>query len=320
MTRVTITGAAGFLGRRLTKAIAEAGSLDGPDGRRTPVTALCLVDVAAIEPPGLPGVDVRVLKGDLSDAAFVDTIGEIGFDSLFHLASFLTFRAEEQPDQAFTVNVTALRRLIEKAHDRPKVVFTSSIAVFGSASPKTVGDDFAHAPETSYGSHKAINELLIADASRRGHIDGRSLRLPIVLTRPGAPQPNVADRIAAIIREPFRGVDVAAPLRPDTLLPLSSAGAATAALLKLHDCPAAALPATRAVNLPSLSVKAAEMAEAVTRHGARGAVRFEPDPRLQAVVDNWPARLVSERAASLGIVADADIDALIADYLTHKES
>lgn len=319
MTRVVITGAAGFLGRRLTRAIAGRGTLGDRHGRQEKVTRLTLVDVVDMAPPSCPGITVEVIKGDLADQGFVDRLGGIGFDSLFHLASLLTFRAEEAPDLAYAVNVSALRHLIEAAADRPKVIFTSSIAVFGGEATGIVGDEVAPVPQTTYGSHKAINELLIADASRRGCVDGRSLRLPIVLTRPGVPQAAVADRIASIIREPLNGIDVAAPLDPTTRLPLCSAGAVVRALLTLHDIPAADLPARRAFNLPSLSVGAAELADAVQRRGATGAITFAPDARLQAIVDGWPKQLVSAKARALGLAADDDIDALIGDYLDHRD-
>lgn len=318
MTRVMITGAAGFLGRRLTKAILEAGSRDA-EGQKSPISRLCLVDVADVQPPAAPGVEIEVRKGDLSDSSFVGALVEEGFDSLFHLASFLTLHAEQDPGRAFAVNVEALRRLMEAARGCPKVVFTSSIAVFGGPLPESVGDDVAPAPETTYGSHKAIDELLIADYSRHGRIDGRSLRLPIVLTRPGTPQPAVSDRVAGIIREPLNGVDVAVPLAPETAIPVSSAGAVVAALLKLHDLPAADLPRKRAFNLPSLTVTVAEMVEAAKRYGASGKVTYAPDPKMQAIVDGWPTRFVSARASRLGITADANLDALISDYLNHRD-
>ncbi len=319
MTRVVITGAAGFLGRRLTRAIATNGTLADARGRRMPVSRLVLVDAVAMPAPSFPGIEVQVVKGDLADRDLVADLAAAGFDSLFHLASFLTLQAEADPDRAYQVNVAALRRLIGGAGTCPRVVFTSSIAVYGGETPGTVDDDVAPAPQTTYGSHKAINELLIADASRRGQIDGRSLRLPIVLTRPGAPQAAISDRIASIIREPLDGVGVAVPLAPRTRLPLCSAGAVVEALIRLHDLAAADLPARRAFNLPSLSVTVAEMAEAVKRRGAAGSITFAPDGGLQAIVDGWPTRLVSAAAARLGIAADTDIDALIADHLENRD-
>ncbi|MFD1378892.1 NAD-dependent epimerase/dehydratase family protein [Fodinicurvata halophila] len=266
----------------------------------------------------MPGIEIKTRKGDLADPSFVAALAEEGFDSLFHLASYLTFHAEEDPARAFAVNVDALRRLMESADNVPKVVFTSSIAVFGGSLPESVGDEVAPQPETTYGSHKAINELLLADHSRHGQVDGRSLRLPIVLTRPGKPQPAISDRIASIIREPLQGLDMAAPLTPETAIPVSSAGAAVAALLKLHDLPSGDLPTKRAFNLPSLTVTVAEMFDAVKRYGATGKITYAADARMQAIVDGWPSRFVSHWGTRLGLAADGDLDTLISDYLDQK--
>lgn len=319
MTRVMITGAAGFLGRRLTDAILKKGALKGTGGRERQVSKLYLVDIVDAPLPRSADIEIESVKGDLGDARFVDALCKTDFDSLFHLASFLTFHAEQDPDHAYTVNVTALRKLIDSCNFPAKIVFTSSIAVYGSTTPKVVDDYAPHQPETVYGCHKAISELLIADASRRQRIDGRCLRLPIVLTRPGTAQPAVSDRVASIVREPLNGVDVVAPLNPTSQLALSSAGAVVDALLKLHDLPATDLPAGRAFNLPSLTVTAEEIAAAAARHGATGTVKFEQDAKLQAVVDGWPTQLISERATAFAITADADIDALVSDYLKHKD-
>lgn len=317
--RVMITGAAGFLGRRLTNAILKRGTLRDADGRERQVSKLYLVDLVDVPIPRDAGVAIERIKGDLADPGFVKSLCETDFDSLFHMASFLTFRAEQDPDLAYAVNVTALRNLIDSRNGGEKIVFTSSIAVYGSTTPKVVDDNAPHQPETVYGCHKAISELLIADASRRKRIDGRCLRLPIVLTRPGTPQPAISDRVASIVREPLNGIDVVAPLRPDTQLALSSAGAVVDALLKLHDLSVADLPVGRAFNLPSLVVTAQEIAAAAARLGAKGTVKFEPDETLQAVVDGWPVQLISERATALAITADVDIDALVSDYLKHKD-
>jgi nucleoside-diphosphate-sugar epimerase len=182
-----------------------------------------------------------------------------------------------------------------------------------------VNDDVTPAPATTYGTHKAINELLIADYSRHGRINGRCLRLPIVLTRPGAPQPTVSDWVAGIVRNPLCGLDVIAPLAPNTTIPVISAGAVVAALIRLHNMPASDLPPNRAFNLPALTVTVAELAEAARRRGATGTIRYAPDPQVQTIVGGWPRRFVSDRATRLGIMADADLDALISDYLDHKE-
>lgn len=319
VTRVLITGGAGFIGRRLLGALARAGGLTDGAGRRRAIAEVVVTDLAAPPPDEDPGFAVSFRRGDLADGGFVDALAAEGFDSVFHLASYLTLHAEQDPAGAFAVNVEALRRFMEGVRNRPKLVFASSIAIHGGALPAEVGDDLNPVPATTYGAHKAINELLIADASRHGRIDGRSLRLPIVLIRPGSPQPAVSDRVAAIARAPMEGRDVAAPLGPDTPIPVASAGNVAAALIRLHDLPAPALPAKRAFNLPALTVTPAEMAAAVRRMGGTGRVSFAPEPEIERIVAGWPARFTSAAAPALGIGADADFDAIIADYLERRD-
>lgn len=318
MTRVLITGGAGFLGQRLAAALLKAGELTGSDGTRRAITRLCLADIRPAALPPASGGLVERREGDLSDPAFVQALAAEGFDTIFHLASLLTLEAERDPGRAHAVNVEALRRLIAAAETRPKVVFTSSIAIFGGALPDEVGDDLNPVPTTTYGTHKAINELLIADYSRLGRIDGRSLRLPIVLIRPGAPQPAVSDRVAAIAREPMNGEDIASPLPGDLPMPVVSVGKVVEALLRLHEVPADRLPPKRALNLPALTVTGEDVAAAARRAGGTGRISFDPDPALTGIVAGWPRRFVSAHAAGLGIEADADFDAIIADYLAHR--
>ena len=319
MTRVLITGGAGFLGQRLARALIEAGALTDSDGVRREITQICLTDIAEASLPPSDGPQIVQRQGDLSDRGFTAALAEEGFDSIFHLASYLTLQAEQDPARAYAVNVEALRHLVDAAQNRPKAAFTSSIAIFGGTLPDEVGDDLNPVPTTTYGIHKAINELLIADYSRHGRIDGRALRLPIVLIRPGAALPAVSDRVAAIARAPMNGQDIAAPLPPDLQMPVVSVGKVVEALLRLHDLPADALPPKRAFNLPALTVSAAEMVEAVVRMGGTGQVSFAPEPDMSEIVAGWPRRFVSATATALGIGPDADFDAIIADYLVHKE-
>lgn len=315
--RVVVTGAAGFLGRRLVAELARRAVLAGPDGSPRAISEIVLVDRVA---PALPrgGPPVRTVTGDMRDPALAARLVAEGFDSLFHLASSLTLEAEADAVCAHAANVEPLRRLVDGCRGCPRVVFTSSIAVFGGVLPDLVDDAVRPAPATTYGTHKAINELLVADASRRGRIDGRSLRLPIVLVRPGSAVPAVSDRIAAILREPLKGLPAVAPVAAGTLLPLASAGAVVRALLALHDLPPEVLPANRAMNLPALSASVADMVAALARHGGQGVaarVSIAPDPALQAIVDGWPRRFVSAAATGLGLASDASVDAIIADHL-----
>ncbi len=315
MQKILITGAAGFLGQRLVKALCAQGRISNH-----PIGEICLADVAPIPAfESIAEIKITRRQGDLADPSYVAELSAQGFDSIFHLASLLTIHAEADLAKAYAVNVEALRQLIDGAQGCPKVIFTSSIAVFGGALPETVEDDQAQTPSTTYGSHKAINELLIADYSRHGRIDGRSLRLPIVLIRPGANQPAISDRVAQILREPLSGARGTSPLQGETRIPIASVGAVVRALLRLHDLPSTLLPAKRAMNMPALSVTISQMAEAIIRRPDAGEIGYAPDPQMQAIVDGWPKRFVSKAASALGIGADVNVEAIIEDYLGHAK-
>jgi D-erythronate 2-dehydrogenase len=316
--RILITGAAGFIGRRLTAALLARGTRNAAGAAR-PGDELVLADLAACDAGGDPRV--RVETGDFADPAFVARLLADGVDSVFHLAAALTIEAEARFDHGLAVNLHGLLRLLDACRRQrrpPRFVFASSIAAFGGPLPATVDDAVARTPQTSYGTHKAIAELLIDDYTRHGFVDGRALRLPIVLVRPGAASPAVSDRVAAIVREPLAGRDVVCPLAADTRIPVASARRVAAALLELHDLPAQAFGATRTMNLPSLTVEIGEMVESLHRFaGGRtvGRVRWEPDARLQELVEGWPRQLVSECASRAGIRGDASFDEIVAAYV-----
>lgn len=324
--RVLITGAAGFIGSHLVSALLGRGQLRDASGTLRGISELVLTDTLPVARADAGGaIPIRAESGDFCDPAFLRRLAGAGVDSVFHLAATLTIDAETNFARGLQVNVHGLMQLLEicRAMARPlRFVFASSIAAFGGPLPKTVDDTVAQTPQTSYGTHKAIAELLLNDYSRHGFIDARALRLPFVLIRPGAPSPAVSDRVAAIVREPLLGRDVACPLAPETRIPAASARRVATALLALHDLPAASFGHTRAMNLPSLTVSIGEMVAALQRFGQSrrlGRVTWEPDARLQAVVDGWPGQFVSERASRNGICADADFDeiirAFVEDYL-----
>lgn len=324
--RILITGAGGFIGRALTGALVAAGALEGPGGRR-PIAALRLADLAAPPAPDAPFA-VETFAGDLSDPAALAAALDPFPDSIFHLAATLTVEAERDLARGLAVNLALPMAMLEAARARveaggaaPRFVYASSIAAFGGALPETVAEDQAQTPTTSYGTAKSMVELLINDYSRHGFVDGRALRLPIVLTRPGAPSAAVSDRVAALAREPLRGRTVASPFAPDDAFPVASVGRVAENLVRLHDLPGSVFGASRAVNQPGLTVTPADIAAALSRvAGPRTAARlgYAPDPAIRAVVAGWPRNFISRAPLSPPLAGDPDFDAVIADFLSRE--
>jgi nucleoside-diphosphate-sugar epimerase len=317
--RVLITGARGFIGHALTDALLARAPRGATDG----VTEIVALDLA----PARADTDPRVrpLVGDGGDSALLARVFAQPVDLVFALGATLTHEAEADFARGLEVNVLGMLRLIEacRAQSRvPRLVYTSSIAAFGGPLPETVDDDVPRTPLTSYGTHKAIVELLLNDATRKGFVDARALRLPIVLTRPGPPVPSISDRLAALVREPLRGADAIAPLQPDTRIVVSSVQAVAGALRTLAGLPADALGHFRAFNLPSLSVRVGELVDALAAAPRRrgtdtrvGRVRWQPDATMQAIVDQWPQRFDSSHARALGIAGSSSLEALIDDFI-----
>jgi nucleoside-diphosphate-sugar epimerase len=339
---VLITGAAGFIGSQVLHALLAGHALPGLQAPAVPVARVLGLDPApAAAWPDAWTSDPRCqrLQGDASAPellaqAWQRLQGRV--DLVLALGATLTTQAEQQFDQAWQVNVLGLHQLLQACRAQrqaggplARLVFSSSIACYGGALPELVDDSVAHTPQTSYGTHKAINELLIADFSRLGFVDGRALRLPIVVLRPGEPGSSVSDRVAGLVREPLRGRDVVCPWRPDTLLPLAGVQRVAASLLAVAGLPAQALGPSRALNLPALSVRTDDWVGAAQRlrqpapwrAGAPpiGRVHWQPDAALQAIVDAWPRRFSSERALALGLRPEAAVDEIINPFLRQEQ-
>ena len=317
---VVITGSAGFLGRRLAERLLKDGTLSGVDGRPRAIDRLTLVDLVATDdlPP-----DPRVTEvvGDIADRGLVGQIIDGDTSSIFHLAAVVSGMAEADLDLGMRINVDASRGILDacrKAGHGPRLVFASSVAVYGGRPSETMHDTTAVAPRTSYGTEKAIVELLISDYSRRGFVDGRVLRLPTISVRPGRPNAAASSFASGIIREPLKGEPAVCPVDPETKLLLLSPGSVIGCFIHGHDLPAEALGGSRIVNLPGLTVSAGEMAAALERvAGSEVAarIRWERDARIEKMVATWPGAWDSSRALGLGFPGDRSFDDIIRRHL-----
>jgi nucleoside-diphosphate-sugar epimerase len=309
--RVVITGGSGFLGRRVALRLLERRGVD----------ELVLFDNA---PSALPLPEDRRLKlvtGDIADPETVREVVAPRTNSVFHLAAVVSGEAEADTDLGYRVNLDGARAVLEACRALgicPRLVFASSLAVYGGALPPVVGDDTALTPETSYGTQKAIGELLVNDYSRKGFVDGRAVRLPTVVVRPGRPNRAASTFASSIIREPLSGREAVCPVSPDTVMALASPRRVVDALLRAHDLPAADFATSRLLQLPGFSVAVGEMAAAVRRAGGEQAyarIRWEPDPLIQRIVSGWPQALAAPRATALGFTADNGIDEVVQSYI-----
>ena len=313
--KVVVTGGAGFLGQRLIRALVARGRLTDAAGQERLIEQIVAIDSMQ---SGSLVVDERVgyVNGDISTPNFLQHVIAADTDCVFHLAAVVSGAAEAEFDLGLRVNLDGTRALLEACRRQPrppKLVFASSVAVFGGALPAVVDDATAPTPVSSYGVQKLVGELLVGDFSRKGYIDGRAVRLPTIVVRPGKPNAAASSFASGIIREPLAGEPAVCPVEPDTALWVLSPAAAIAALLHTHELPAERWRASgggRALNLPGLTVTVAQMLDAlesVAGAAARARVSVQPDERIKAIVQSWPARFATVRADALGYRGDRDI-------------
>ena len=325
---IVITGGAGFLGQRLARELVGRGTLAGPDGAARRIGRITLLDVVAPAAPTAPTHErptnaprVVTEAGDISERAVLERALGPDTHAVFHLAAIVSGMAEAEFDLGMRVNLDATRAILEvcrAAGTRPRVIFTSSVAVFGGRLPDVVRDDTAVTPQTSYGAEKAMGELLVSDYSRKGFVDGRVLRLPTVSVRPGRPNAAASSFASGIIREPLNGETSNCPVPPDTRMWVISPATVIQCLIKGHDLPADAFGASRIVNLPGLTVTAHEMVQALARIAGpdvASRVTWNIDDRIARMVATWPGAIDNTRALSLGFPHDTDFDSSIRQHM-----
>lgn len=317
--RIVITGGCGFLGRRVAMRLLERGTAHGP------VEELVLFDNAS---PALPLPEDRrlsVVIGDIADRETVERLIAPRTDAVFHLAAIVSGQAEADTDLGYRVNLDGTRAVLDACralgpmdNGLPKLIFASSLAVYGGVLPPEVGEATALMPQSSYGAQKAIGELLVNDYSRKGFVDGLALRLPTVVVRPGLPNRAASTFASSMIREPLTGRDAICPVSPDTVMALASPRRIVAGLAHALDLPSGALGPNRSLQLPGFSVSVGEMAEALRRVGGEEAcrhIRWELDPQIQAIISSWPQALAAPRAEALGFGRDSGIDEVVAAFI-----
>ena len=312
---VLVTGAAGFLGSRLIAALL-AGR-----GGAAHATRIIAADVV----PGAirdPRVHCRI--GTIADADFISAVVDDDVSVVYHLAAVLSGQSEAEFDVGMRINVDATRNLLEACRrlvEAPRFVFTSSVAVFGGRLPDVVPEEMTPMPESSYGTEKAIGELLVSDYSRRGFVNGISCRLPTVAIRPGKPNSALSSFVSGIIREPLSGVESVCPVPLTTRMWISSPAVAVENLLHAGRIPAAVLEGRRVVTLPGLTVTVQEMLDSLARLGgaaARARVRYEPNPEVMRIVSTWPGGFNIDRPTRLGFAVDRSIDDILTQYISEQ--
>jgi D-erythronate 2-dehydrogenase len=314
--RVLVTGAAGMLGRKFCHRLAEVGQI----GDQT-VKSLTMADV--VEPPAPVGAPfpIRLETGDLSQSGVAEGLIADQPELIVHTAAVVSGEAEADLEKGYRINLLGSQYLfdvVRRAGFHPRLIFTSSIAVFGTPFPEKIGDEFLCAPLTSYGAQKAMAELILADYTRRGFFDGIGIRLPTICVRPGKPNLAASGFFSNIIREPLNGQQAILPV-PDTVRHwFASPRAAIGFFFRAAEIDTAKIGPRRNLTMPGLSVTIGEMIESLRRVAGEKPVRLirrEPDPVIMRIVEGWAQNFDPVRARKLGFVAETNFDEIIKAHI-----
>jgi len=315
--KILITGGAGFLGARLARTLLQKGALCGQA-----ITRLSIADLFPAPADVLADPRVQSQAGPMLEQ---QALFASGFDGVFHLASAVSGECEQDFELGLRSNLDSTRALLEglrQAGNTPRMVFASSVAVYGPDAcnplPHLVSDHTLPSPQTSYGTHKLMLEYLLADYTRKGFIDGRSARLMTVTVRPGKPNGAASSFFSGIIREPLAGVDSICPVDASVSHPVSSPGNTVHGLITVFEASREAMGGRLALNLPGLNVKVSDMLQALEKVGGaavRQRVRFERNEQVAGIVANWSRGSTAERAHALGLRPDASFEAIIEQYI-----
>jgi nucleoside-diphosphate-sugar epimerase len=315
--RILVTGAAGMIGRKLVERLAQDGALGSER-----VSSLVLADLVEPAPPPRAEFEVVTVTVDLGESGVAEQLVSGRPDVVFHLAAVVSGEAEADFEKGYRVNLDGTRFLLDAIRAiedyRPRFVFASSLAVFGAPFPEVILDDFHTAPLTSYGTQKAIGELLLSDYTRRGFLDGIAIRLPTICVRPGRPNRAASSFFSSIIREPLNGQEALLPVPENVRHWHASPRAAVGFLVHAATLDTAAVGDRRCLTMPGVSATVAEQIAALRRVAgdeAAAHIRREPDDTIMRIVSGWAHSFDARRARELGFVAEADFDEIVRVYV-----
>jgi nucleoside-diphosphate-sugar epimerase len=313
---ILITGAAGMVGRKITERL-----ISQPRIGNSSVTKLTLHDVVAADAEPTDVTSILPIAGDISDRTVVDRLLAEKPDIVMHLAAIVSGEAEADFDKGYAVNLDGTRHIFEaiRAQNyKPRMIFASSIAVFGTPFPEPIPDEFHLAPLTSYGTQKAIGELLLNDYTRRGFFDGISIRLPTICVRPGKPNKAASGFFSNIIREPLKGEEAVLPVAETVRHWHASPRAAVGFFLHAAEMDLSAIGPRRNLTMPGVPATVGEQIEALRKvAGDKAAklIRREPDPVIQKIVAGWPTQFEAKRSRDLGFEADESFEAIVRAHI-----
>jgi nucleoside-diphosphate-sugar epimerase len=314
--KILVTGAAGMIGRKFCEALAKRGSI----GSKT-VERLTMADaITPAAPAGAP-FEINTLSADLTESRAAGSFIADRPELIYHLAAIVSGEAETDFEKGYRVNLSGTQQLFETIRQsgyRPRVIFASSIAVYGTPFPDPIPEDYALRPLTSYGTQKAIGELLLGDLSRRGFFDGIGIRFPTICVRPGKPNKAASGFFSSIIREPLNGEKAVLPVHENVRHWFASPRAAVNFLFHAGAMELDQLGSRRTLNMPGLSATVGEMIaslEKVAGLECAQLIQREPDSTIQKIVDGWPQRLDASRAEALGFRAETTFQEIIKTYI-----
>ena len=323
--RIVVLGGAGFIGKKLILKLLDRGKISLNGRPIQSVNKVVVFDKVLAE--GLPDDQrLEIVEGDFTDQQLISNLIGSHTDLIFHLAAIVSGEAEKNFDLGMKVNLEASMHLLEHCRhmkNAPVLVFASSCAAYGRELTEVIRDDTTPAPQSSYGTQKVIVDLLINDYSRRGFIDGRSLRLPTIAIRPGKPNAATTSFVSSIIREPLQGQRANCPVSPDIKLWIHSPEKVTDNFIHAAQIPAQAFKSTRVVNLPGITVTVKDMVDAlgaVAGKEATGRIDWKPDEFLQSIVLTFPREFVTDKALALGFHRDTSLEEIINSFVENELS